>query len=81
MFQISRNSATVVGVPVLHRFPSCMHAVASTPAETQGAHFALFPHDGGLPRFLGVSASALRLSRPAQRSLHVTACILAKSLT
>jgi hypothetical protein len=46
-----------------------MHSVANTPAESRGAHFALFPHDGSLPRFLGGLASALRLSRPAQRSL------------
>ena len=36
---------------------------------------------GGLPRITGGSASALPFSRPAQRSLHVTACALAKSLT
>jgi hypothetical protein len=35
--------------------------------------------DGGLPRFHGGSAPTLRLSRPARRSLHVTACLLAES--
>ena len=39
-----------------------------------------FPSDGGLPRISGGSAPALPFSRPAQRSLLVTACMLAKSL-
>ena len=34
--------------------------------------------DGGLPRISAGSASALPFSRPAQRSLHVTACTFAK---
>ena len=57
-----------------------MHAVANTPAESQSAHFALFPHDGSLPRFLGGSASALRLSRPAQRSLTLRPAYLPSHL-
>jgi len=57
-----------------------MHAVANTPAESWGAHFALFPHDGSLPRFLGGSASALRLSRPAQRSLTLRPAYLPSHL-
>ena len=57
-----------------------MHAVANTPAESRGAHFALFPHDGSLPRFLGGSASALRLSRPAQRSLTLRPAYLPSHL-
>ena len=44
------------------------------------ASFA-FPNGGGLPRNSGGSASALPFSRPARRSLHVTACALAESLT
>ena len=40
-----------------------------------------FPNGGGLPRISGGSASALPFSRPAQRSLLVTACALAESLT
>ena len=40
-----------------------------------------FPNGGGLPRNVGGSASALSFSRPAQRSLHVTAYALAESLT
>ncbi len=58
-----------MGLPVLHRSSSCMHAVATTPAELQGALFAHFPCNVSLPRNYGGSASALRLSRPAQRSL------------
>jgi hypothetical protein len=57
-----------------------MHPVANTPAESRGAHFALFPHDGSLPRFLGGSASALRLSRPAQRSLTLRPAYLPSHL-
>ena len=57
------------------------HAVAITPAEPLGACVVRFPNGGGLPRNSGGSASALPFSRPAQRSLHVTACALAKSLT
>ena len=39
-----------------------------------------FPSNGGLPRISGGSAPALPFSRPAQRSLLVTACMLAESL-
>ncbi|MBB5061051.1 hypothetical protein HDF16_005787 [Granulicella aggregans] len=46
-----------------------MHAVATTPAEPQGAFLAHSPRDGSLPRYYGGSASALRFSRPAQRLL------------
>jgi hypothetical protein len=59
----------VMGLPVLHRPSSYMHAVATTPAEPSGACFALFPSGDSLPRFFGGSASALRFSRPARRSL------------
>ena len=58
-----------MGLPVLHRSSSCMHAVATTPAELQGAFFARFPCNDSLPRKDGGSASALRFSRPARRSL------------
>ena len=61
--------------------PSFTHAVAITPAEPLGALIVRFPNGGGLPRNSGGSASALPFSRPAQRSLHVTAYALAKSLT
>ena len=61
--------------------PHFAHAVATTPAEPLGACVVRFPNGGGLPRNSGRSASALPFSRPAQRSLHVTACALAESLT
>jgi hypothetical protein len=69
-----------LGFPVLRRSPLCMHAVATTPAEPLGARLARFPSGGGLPQNSGGSASALPFSRPAQRSLLVTACMLAESL-
>ncbi len=58
-----------MGLPVLHRSSSCMHAVANTPAEPQGPSFTHFPCSVSLPRNHDGSASALRLSRPARRSL------------
>ena len=61
--------------------PSFAHAVATTPAEPLGAYVVRFPNGGGLPRVSGGSASALPFSRPAQRSLLVTAYALAESLT
>src|SRR5258708_34050732 len=39
------------------------------PGGIVGCTLRSLPPDGSLPRFLGGSASALRLSRPAQRSL------------
>ena len=39
-----------------------------------------YTSDGGLPPNSEESASALPFSRPAQRSLRVTACLLAESL-
>ena len=58
--------------------PSCVHATVNTPADPTGACVARFPAAGSLPRFDGGSASALRFSRPAQRSLRVVACTLAE---
>ena len=49
--------------------PSSMRAAATTPAEPAGAPVVHFPADGSLPRETGGSASALTVSRPAQRSL------------
>ena len=57
------------------------HAAASTPAEPVGARVARFPTAVSLPRINGGSASALPVSRPAQRSLRVAACVLADSPT
>ena len=57
------------GLPVLLPSPSCPHATATTPAEPAGACVARLPTAASLPRFSGGSASALPVSRPAQRSL------------
>ena len=54
--------------------------LATTPAESLGAYIVLLPQRRGLPRITGGAASALPFSRPAQRSLLVTACALAESL-
>lgn len=68
------------GLPVLLR-SSFVCMLLPLPRRKSRVHFPLSsPGTGSLPRFSGGSASALRFSRPAQRSLHVTACILAKSL-
>ena len=68
------------GFPVLHTTP-LSHMPSPLPRRNRWvpASFA-FPNGGGLPRNSDGSASALPFSRPAQRSLHVTACALAKSL-
>ena len=70
--------APPTGLPVLLLSPSYVHATVNTPAETTGARVARFPVAGSLPRNTGGSASALIVSRPAQRSLHVVACTLAE---
>ena len=57
------------GLPVLLPSPSSMRAAATTPAEPAGARVARFPAGGSLPRDTVGSASALPVSRPAQRSL------------
>ena len=54
---------------MLRPFPSSMRAAATTPAEPVGACVARFPTSISLPRFHGGSASALRVSGPARRSL------------
>ena len=65
------------GLPVLLLSPSCTHAAATTPAEPVGARVARFPTAVSLPRNNGGSASALPVSRPAQRSLTLrSACSL-----
>ena len=55
------------------------HAAASTPAEPVGALVARFPTAVSLPRIIGGSASALPVSRPAQRSLTLRPGVLAES--
>ncbi len=58
--------------------PSSMRAIVSTPAEPDGAWVARFPSGGNLPRINGGSASALLVSRPAQRLLRVMARMVAE---
>ena len=68
------------GLPVLHTTP-LSHMPSPLPRRNRWVHTSFAsPNGGGLPRNSGGSASALPFSRPAQRSLHVTACALAKSL-
>ena len=57
------------GLPVLRPSSSSLRATATTPAEPVGACVAHFPTGGSLPRLRGGSASAVHVSRPAQRSL------------
>ena len=63
---------------MLRPFPSSMRAATNTPAEPVGARVARFPTAGSLPRVSGGSASALPVSRPARRSLHVAALMVAE---
>ena len=48
---------------------SFIHAITTTPAESQTAPFVLFTCDSGLPRNIAGSASASFFSGPAQCSL------------
>ena len=66
---------------MLPRLPSSMHAGATTPADAARCtcRFSSRTTDG-LPLIQGGSASALPVSRPAQRSLHVPACMVAELL-
>jgi hypothetical protein len=66
---VGRCACSRSGLPMLHRSSSCMHAVATTPAELKGAFFVRFPCSDSLPRNHGGAASALRPSRPVLRSL------------
>ena len=69
------------GFPVLHTIP-LSHMPSPLPRRNRWVRMSLsFPNGGGLPRISGGSASALPFSRPAQRSLLVTAYALAESLT
>ena len=66
---------------MLPRLPSSMHAGATTPA---GAVWCICRFSSqtasGLPLTLGGSAPALSVSRPARRSLHAPACMVAELL-
>ena len=66
---VGRAHGHTTGLPVLPLSSSFVHAIVTTPAEPVGACFAHFPIDDSLPRVCAGSASALPISRPAQRSL------------
>jgi hypothetical protein len=68
-----------MGLPVLQRSSSCMHALANTPAESLGALFARFPKNDSLPRIPGRVGFRITLFEACSAFTHVTACILAKS--
>lgn len=66
-------------LPVLRKLSCCAHAVANTPADFPGASLAHFPRKWQPFPSVGQVGSALLFSRPARRSLLVTACALAES--
>src|SRR5438034_8453998 len=74
-------SAITAGASRVATGQLCLLAVAITPAGLMELVRSYCPINGGPPTKHGVSAPALIVSRPAQRSLHVTACMLAKSPT
>ena len=75
------------GFPVLRSISVYRHAVVNTPVARWGliargtAYSNRFPgpSGGGLPHLPARSATTLDVSRPAQRSLAITACRLAES--
>src|SRR6266566_175396 len=75
------TTATTTRVSRVAAGPFCLHAVAITPAGLMELIRSYFSINVGLSQIHGGSAPALIVSRPAQRSLHVTACMLAKSPT
>ena len=70
-----------IGLPVLLRLPSSMHAGTPTPAETVRCIYRFSSRSViGLPLISGGSAPALPVSRPARCSHHIPACMVAKLL-
>ena len=76
------------GFPVLRSISVYRHAVVNTPVArwvliargtAYSTRFPFIPSDGGLPHTDERSATTLDVSRPAQRSLAITACRLAES--
>jgi hypothetical protein len=75
------------GLPVLRSISVYRHAVVITPVArwiliARGTAYSnRFPvsSSSGLPRLIAGSASTLVVSRPAQRSLAITACRFAES--
>ncbi len=72
-------SAITAGASRVATGQLCLLAVAITPAGLMELVRSYCPINGGPPTKHGGRAPALIVSRPAQRSLHVTACMLAKS--
>ena len=72
-------SAITAGASRVATGQLCLLAVAITPAGLMELVRSYCPINGGPPTLHGGRAPALIVSRPAQRSLHVTACMLAKS--
>ena len=72
-------SAITAGASRVATGQLCLLAVAITPAGLMELVRSYCPINGGPPTNHGGRAPALIVSRPAQRSLHVTACMLAKS--
>ena len=68
------------GFPCCHHH-FCMHAVANTPVGLMEPVRSYCSINIGRPTIDGGTAPALPVSGPAQRSLHVTAHMLAKSPT
>ena len=60
------------------RFPG-VHAVATTPAQRLGAHFAHFPSRISLPRSRSRVGLRIVLFEACSAFTHVTACTLARS--
>ena len=75
------------GFPVLRSISVYRHAVVNTPVArwaliARGTAYSTrfpVPSGGGLPHIHARSATTLDFSRPAQRSLAITACRLAES--
>jgi len=75
------------GFPVLRSISVYRHAVVNTPVArwvliARGTAYSNrfpVPSGGGLPHIPARSATTLDVSRPAQRSLAITACRLAES--
>ena len=69
------------GLPVLHHSPSSAHADATTPVGAARCSCRLPSRTtNGLPLTPGGSAPTLPFSRPAQRSIQISACAVAELL-
>ena len=73
---VAAFAAVLVGFPCFMCIPS-IHAVVSTPAESQSACIADFLCNAGLPHLSVGSASASIVSGPSRAFTCVTACIFA----